>query len=120
MDELAALKESFQSELASVQTLSDLQQLRNKYSGKKGVLTAQLKSLSSVSPEQRPAFGKTLNEIKEFVESELKSREIVEKGGAQIVEVDKKSFSDAMKPVYDKFIVDPKMKDMIKRVQDTK
>ncbi len=53
-------------------------------------------------------------------EKELKSRELVEKGGAQIVEVNKKSFSDAMKPVYDKFIVDPKMKDMIKRVQATK
>jgi tripartite ATP-independent transporter DctP family solute receptor len=53
-------------------------------------------------------------------EKELQSRAIVEKGGAQIVEVDKKSFSDAMKPVYDKFIVDPKMKEMIKRVQATK
>jgi hypothetical protein len=25
-----------------------------------------------------------------------------------------------MKPVYDKFITDPKLKDMIKRVQETK
>ncbi|MBA4374186.1 MAG: phenylalanine--tRNA ligase subunit alpha [Thermodesulfovibrio sp.] len=83
VDELAALKEAFQSELASVQSLADLQQLRNKYSGKKGVLTAQLKSLSSVSPEQRPAFGKSLNEIKEFVESELKTREISFKDGEQ-------------------------------------
>lgn len=83
MDELDALKESFQSELASVQSLSELQQLRNKYSGKKGVLTAQLKSLSSVSPERRPAFGKTLNEIKEFVESELKTRETSFKDGEQ-------------------------------------
>ena len=53
-------------------------------------------------------------------EKELKSRQAVEKAGAQIVEVDKKSFSDAMKPVYDKFITDPKLKDMVKRVQDTK
>ncbi|MGC2064109.1 MAG: phenylalanine--tRNA ligase subunit alpha [Thermodesulfovibrionales bacterium] len=83
MDELVALKESFQSELASVQSLSELQQLRNRYSGKKGVLTAQLKSLSSVSPGQRPAFGKTLNEIKEFVESELKNREVSFKNGEQ-------------------------------------
>ena len=53
-------------------------------------------------------------------EKEKASRALVEKGGAQIVEVDKKSFSDAMKPVYDKFITDPKLKDMIKRAQDTK
>lgn len=83
MDELEALKESFQAELASVQSLSELQQLRNTYTGKKGILTAQLKSLSSVSPEQRPAFGKTLNEIKEFVESALKTREVSFKDGEQ-------------------------------------
>lgn len=53
-------------------------------------------------------------------EKELASRQLVEKGGAQIVEVDKKSFQAAMKPVYDKFITDPKMKAMVKAVQDTK
>ncbi|MDB5807137.1 MAG: transporter substrate-binding protein [Betaproteobacteria bacterium] len=51
---------------------------------------------------------------------EAASRAVVEKAGAQIITVDKKSFSDAMKPVYDKFITDPKLKDMVKRVQDTK
>ena len=50
-------------------------------------------------------------------EKELESRKKVEAGGAQIVEVDKKSFQDAMKPVYDKFITDPGLKDMIKRIQ---
>jgi len=38
-------------------------------------------------------------------------------GGAQVIEVDKKSFQDAMKPVYDKFITDPKMKDMVSKIQ---
>ena len=47
------------------------------------------------------------------------SRKKVEAGGAQIVEVDKKSFQDAMKPVYDKFITDPKLKDMVQKVQAT-
>jgi tripartite ATP-independent transporter DctP family solute receptor len=51
---------------------------------------------------------------------EAASRATVEKAGAQIIAVDKKSFSDAMKPVYDKFITDPKLKDMVKRIQDTK
>jgi TRAP-type C4-dicarboxylate transport system substrate-binding protein len=50
-------------------------------------------------------------------EKEAKSRAVVEKGGAQIVEVDKKSFQDAMKPVYDKFITDPKLKDMVSKIQ---
>jgi TRAP-type C4-dicarboxylate transport system substrate-binding protein len=53
-------------------------------------------------------------------EKETASRALVVKGGAQIIEVDKKSFADAMKPVYDKFITDATLKGMIKRVQDTK
>ena len=52
-------------------------------------------------------------------EKELESRKKVEAGGAQIVEVDKKSFSDAMQPVYDKFITDPKLKDMVQKVKAT-
>jgi TRAP-type C4-dicarboxylate transport system substrate-binding protein len=52
-------------------------------------------------------------------EKELASRKVVENGGAQIVEVDKKSFQDAMKPVYEKFITDPKLKDMVQKVQAT-
>ena len=52
-------------------------------------------------------------------EKELESRKKVEAGGAQVVEVDKKSFQDAMKPVYDKFISDPKLKDMVQKVQAT-
>jgi TRAP-type C4-dicarboxylate transport system substrate-binding protein len=52
-------------------------------------------------------------------EKEMASRKKVEDGGAQIVEVDKKSFQDAMKPVYDKFITDPKLKEMVTKVQAT-
>jgi tripartite ATP-independent transporter DctP family solute receptor len=52
-------------------------------------------------------------------EREAKSRDIVAKGGAQIVEVDKASFQAAMKPVYDRFVTTPEMKDLVKRIQDT-
>src|SRR5712675_1292494 len=50
-------------------------------------------------------------------EREEKSRKIVEGAGSQIVTVEKKPFQDAMKPVYDKFITDPGLKDMIRRIQ---
>ncbi|ALM87272.1 C4-dicarboxylate ABC transporter [Bordetella sp. N] len=52
-------------------------------------------------------------------EREAKSRDIVLKGGAQIVEVDKASFQTAMKPVYDRFVTTPEMKDLVKKIQDT-
>ena len=53
-------------------------------------------------------------------EREAKSKAIATAGGAQFIEVDKASFQNAMKPVYDKFMVDPKLKSLVKRIQDTK
>ena len=53
-------------------------------------------------------------------EREDKALAAVKAGGAQILEVDRASFQAAMKPVYDKFIVDPKLKDLVKRIQDAK
>jgi tripartite ATP-independent transporter DctP family solute receptor len=53
-------------------------------------------------------------------EREAKSKAIAKAGGAEFIEVDKASFQNAMKPVYDKFIVDPKLKSLVKRIQDTK
>jgi TRAP-type C4-dicarboxylate transport system substrate-binding protein len=53
-------------------------------------------------------------------EREATSMATVKAGGATIVEVDKAAFQAAMKPVYDKFLTDPKLKDMVKRVQAVK
>ena len=53
-------------------------------------------------------------------ERETKSLAIVKAGGAEIVDVDKASFQAAMKPVYDKFLKDPKLQDMVKRINAVK
>jgi len=79
-----------------------------------GLSPAEQKIIRDAAKESVPYMRKLWDA------KEAASRAAVEKGGAQIVNVDKKSFSDAMKPVYDKFITDPKLKDMVKRVQDTK
>jgi len=49
-------------------------------------------------------------------EREEKSMAVAKAGGAQIVDVDKASFQAAMPPVYAKFITDPKLQDLIKRI----
>mgnify|MGYP006202770837 CR=1 FL=1 len=49
-------------------------------------------------------------------EREEKSLATVKAAGAQIVEIDKVAFKTAMKPVYDKFLKDPKLQDMVKRI----
>jgi tripartite ATP-independent transporter DctP family solute receptor len=53
-------------------------------------------------------------------EQEAKSLANVKAAGAEIVEVDKKSFQAVMGPVYEKFMTTPDMKRLVKSVQDTK
>ncbi len=55
-----------------------------------------------------------------WAEREEKSRAAVEKGGAQIVQPDKASFQEVMKPVYDRFVTTPEMKDLVARIQAVK
>ena len=79
----------------------------------------------TLSPDDQKALRQAAKESVPYMrklwdEREEKSKAIVKAGGAQFIEVDKASFQNAMKPVYDKFIVDPKLKSLIKRVQDTK
>lgn len=53
-------------------------------------------------------------------EQEAKSLANVKAQGAEIVEVDKKSFQAVMGPVYDKFMTTPDMKRLVKAAQDTR
>jgi phenylalanyl-tRNA synthetase alpha chain len=71
VEDILSLKELFNQESQSVKSLSELQPLKIKYLGKKGLVTSKLKTLSSISPELRPVYGKTVNEVKEYVEQEL-------------------------------------------------
>jgi tripartite ATP-independent transporter DctP family solute receptor len=59
-------------------------------------------------------------ERQKWDEQEGKSLANVKAQGAEIVEVDKKSFQSVMGPVYDKFMTTPEMKRLVKAVQDTK
>ncbi|MDO4595022.1 MAG: phenylalanine--tRNA ligase subunit alpha [Tissierellia bacterium] len=54
--------------------LNELNDLRVKYLGKKGEITSLLKSLSSVSKEERPKMGKLLNEKRNEIEKLLKQK----------------------------------------------
>jgi len=57
---------------------------------------------------------------KAWDDQEAKSLANVKAAGAQIVEVDKKSFQAVMGPVYEKFMTTPDMKRLVKAIQDTK
>jgi tripartite ATP-independent transporter DctP family solute receptor len=48
---------------------------------------------------------------------EKSSEEKVRAGGANVIEVNKEEFSAAMKPVYDKFVTDASMKQLLEEIQ---
>ena len=65
------LKERAAAELASA---VDIEALRIKYLGKKGELTALLRGMGSVSPEERPKIGQMVNELREYLEGEIEKK----------------------------------------------
>ncbi|ADJ28724.1 phenylalanine--tRNA ligase subunit alpha [Nitrosococcus watsonii] len=54
--------------------LPTLDELRVRYLGKKGELTNHFKALGQVSAEERPIFGKAVNEAKQAVQNEIEAR----------------------------------------------
>ncbi len=82
LSSLKHIEEAFRSDIEGVASLTELQQVRTKYAGKKGLLPAKLKALSSIpDPVQKKEYGRRLNEFKNFVEETLKNRELLLKEG---------------------------------------
>ncbi|HET8701338.1 MAG TPA: phenylalanine--tRNA ligase subunit alpha [Nitrococcus sp.] len=60
--------------VAAAGSLSELDYARVEYLGKKGVLTARLKSLGELPPQERRAAGQVINRIKQSLEQALEQR----------------------------------------------
>lgn len=74
-EDVRLIKNNFLEEKKSINSLTSLNEIRVKYLGKKGIITTKIKSISSIKPESRRLYGKLLNELKEFIETELKTLE---------------------------------------------
>lgn len=71
MTKIEEIKSSFNTDLAACQTLAELQDLKVKYLGKAGMLTALLKGIKDLPAEKRPTFGAKVNELRNMFEAEL-------------------------------------------------
>jgi phenylalanyl-tRNA synthetase alpha chain len=74
MNDLNTVREAFEKELQSVSTTAELEQIRVKYLGKKGLVTERLKLLSTLPPEERKPFGKAVNELKNLINEQIASK----------------------------------------------
>lgn len=73
---LNELEKSALSKLEKLATLSELEQYRVEYLGKKGLITAQLKRIGSLPHEERKSFGNEVNIVRKAVEGNLETRRI--------------------------------------------
>lgn len=63
-----SIRHTFDQELALCKNIQDLEALKVRYLGKKGILQEQMKLLRDVSNEEKPLVGKLVNEVKQDVE----------------------------------------------------
>ena len=71
-EKILNLKEQAIKEIRQSNSEKDLNDIRVKYLGKKGELTLILKGMGTLLPEERPAVGSLVNEVREKIETELK------------------------------------------------
>jgi phenylalanyl-tRNA synthetase alpha chain len=73
------LKEASEA-LDAAGSLKELDDIRIRYLGKKGEVTALLKGLGGLSPEERPAAGQSVNRARKEIEDLLAERKAVIRG----------------------------------------
>ena len=74
VDELQSLQVTTLERIGAAESLSDLDAVRVKVLGKKGSLTAILRGLGGLSPEERPLVGKVSNEVRIALEEAIGER----------------------------------------------
>ncbi|MCX7945158.1 MAG: phenylalanine--tRNA ligase subunit alpha [Deltaproteobacteria bacterium] len=74
MDKIASIREDFIQDIKSVNNLRELEAIRLKYIGSKGIVSQLLKEISRVPIEERKKFGATVNELKNFIENTISEK----------------------------------------------
>lgn len=72
--QIATLQQEALEQLSKAAELSELENLRVAYLGKKGSITALLKGMKYLSHEERKTFGAEVNELKELVSQEIEKK----------------------------------------------
>ncbi len=89
------------------------------------ILVISKMSWDKLSPDDqkviRAAAKESVGNMRELWQAREKaSEEKVKAAGVKIIKVNKEEFVTAMQPVYERFVTDPKMKDLVERVRAVK
>ena len=73
IDNLQSIRRQVEGELEKATGTGTLEEIRQKALGKKGELTALLKGLGQLAPEERPKMGAQINEVRAALEEKLEA-----------------------------------------------
>lgn len=73
-EKIEAIKAAVSEQIAKSKGLQDVQDIRVRYLGKKGELTAIMKEMKNLSKEERPKIGQLVNSARSEIEEHLKAK----------------------------------------------
>ncbi len=82
-EQLEQIRAEAEAALENAASLQELDAVRVKYLGKKGELTAVLKTMGKLSPEERPIVGQMANEVREVISAGIDRRNELLKAAQQ-------------------------------------
>jgi len=71
-EQLEKIKQEALEEIKNAENSQRIDEIRVKYLGKKGSLTSILRGMGALPSEERPIIGKLANEVRQFLEEEIK------------------------------------------------
>ena len=75
IEKIKEISDAVSEKISQITSLNELGDLRVRYLGKNGEITALLKGLKNISAEERPSVGKHINELRQKVDELLNSYE---------------------------------------------
>ena len=70
-EQIKQIRQVADEAIAAAQSGQEIEALRIRFLGKKGELTAILKQMGGVSPEERPIIGQLANEVRSYIEDQI-------------------------------------------------
>lgn len=74
-EQIEKIKKDALDIISNIKDSKELEELRIKYLGKKGELTAILRGMGNLSAEERPQIGNLVNNVREKIENSIKEKE---------------------------------------------
>lgn len=95
-EQLTAIRTAAAEALQQADTLARLEELRIQYLGKKGELTAVMKGMGKLSPQERPVIGQLANEVRGEIEQALEARKSVLEAEAETAKLQEETIDVTM------------------------